>query len=142
MISLKRANQGGSVQTFFIIGVLLVIVTIGTARFVEQHGAQVRRDQAIALAEKQLKTNQTSSDSGSSATSSSNTNSGQTTAPSTTSSDASTAASTTSATTTQSSALPTTGPSTTPIVDILLVGLLSAVTVAYISSRRNLARSL
>lgn len=133
MISLKRANQGGAVQIFFIVGLLLVIVTIGVARFVQQHGAQVRRDQAIALAEKQLKTNQASSNSGSSATNSSNTNSGQTTPPS---------ATTTTTDVAQSSALPTTGPSVTSVVNIVLIGLLSAVTAAYLSSRRHLARSL
>lgn len=144
MISLKRANQGGAVQTFFIVGLLLVIVTIGTARFVEQHGAQVRRDQAIALAEKQLKTDQASSNSGSTATNSSNTNSGQATPPSTSTSDSSaqSSATTTSTDAARSSALPTTGPSAASIVNIVLIGLLSAVTAAYLSSRRHLARSL
>ncbi len=144
MISLKRANQGGSVQTFFIIGLLLVIVTIGVARYVQQHGAQVRRDQAIAQAEKQLKTDQASSNSSNTATNSNNTNAGQTASPSTSGSETSSQSSTatTSGTVAESSALPTTGPSANAIVNIMLIGLLSAVTVAYISSRRQLTRSL
>ncbi len=138
MISLKRTNQGGSVQTFFIIALMLVIITIGMARFVEQHGAQVRRDQAIALAEKQAKTDQAASDSSSnSSTGSNSTNTGEVAVPSSDSS-----ASTTTAAVTESSALPTTGPSDMTIVNIVLSGLLSAVTVAYFASRRMLARSL
>ncbi len=137
MISLKRANQGGAVQTFFIVGLMLVIVTIGLARFVEQHGAQVRRDQAIALAEKQAKTDQAASNSSSTAAGSNSANSGEVTAPS---SDSSTSTST--ANVTSSSALPTTGPSDMTIVNIVLSGVLSAVTVAYFASRRMLSRSL
>ena len=145
MISLKRANQGGSVQTFFIIGLLLVIVAIGTARYVQQHGAQVRRDQAIAQAEKQLKTDQASSSSGSTSTSPNNANSGQVTPSTSTASSSaqsSTSATSGAAVVVQSSDLPTTGPSATSIVNVLLIGLLSAVTTAYLSSRRQLARSL
>lgn len=141
MISLKQAIQGGAVQTFFIVGVLLVIVTIGAARFVQQHGAQVRRDQAIALAEKQLKTNQTATNSTNTSTDNNSANSGQTTPPSTSNSTSSTPA-TTSTTVAQSSALPTTGPSITSIIDTVLIGLLSAAIAAYVSSRRHLARSL
>ncbi len=144
MISLKRTNQGGSVQTFFIIGLLLVLVTIGAARYVELRGAQVRRDQAIAQAEKQLKTDQASSNSGSTATNSGGTNSGQVAAPSSSSSGTSSQPSTTTtpSAVAGSSVLPTTGPSTTSIINIVFIGLLSAVTAAYLASRRQLARSL
>ena len=143
MISLKRANQGGAVQTYFIIALLLAIVAIGVARYVEEHGAQVRRNQAIAQAEKQLKTDQDNTNTAKTdeGSGSAGVNSGQTAAPSQTSTNSSSTSSTATAPQ-QSSSLPTTGPSDDMVIRIFLAGLLTATIAAYVSSRRTLARSL
>jgi hypothetical protein len=45
-------KQAGWIARFVIIGVVLVILTVGVAYGVEKRGVQVRRDTAIAVADK------------------------------------------------------------------------------------------
>jgi len=49
MSSKQRINQGGSVITFVVIGVILAAGLIGAVYFLRQRGEQVRKDQAIAI---------------------------------------------------------------------------------------------
>ena len=139
MISLKRTNQGGSVQTFLIVAVILTIVLIGAARYVQQHGAQVRRDQAIASVDKQTIDNQTTS-------SSSTDNQGASTAPGTNSTtDTSQQTSSATDTSTQVAAsndLPTTGPGLSSIISMIMAGILVGATTAYVLSLRVIKHPL
>lgn len=50
---MQRTNQGGSVIGFMVIGVILIIALIGTVYLVNQRSQQVRKDQAIAVKDKQ-----------------------------------------------------------------------------------------
>lgn len=138
MISLRRTNQGGSVHTFLIVAVILTIVLIGAARYVQQRGAQVRRDQAIAAADKQGAASQPTP-------SSSTDNQGTSSAPGTSSANsaaqqASPAADT--GTPAASSALPTTGPGLSSIISMVMAGILVGVTTAYVLSLRVAQRPL
>lgn len=45
---IRLTNQGGSVATFIIIGIILVSGLVGTTYFLNQRGQQVRKDQEIA----------------------------------------------------------------------------------------------
>jgi len=49
---IRRTNQGGSVASFVVIGVILVFGLIGTVYILNRRGEQVRKDQAIAANEK------------------------------------------------------------------------------------------
>jgi len=49
MSSKRRIYQGGSVITFVVIGVILAAGLIGSVYFLRQRGEQVRKDQAIAI---------------------------------------------------------------------------------------------
>ncbi len=135
MISWKRTDQGGSVQTFIIVAVILTIVLIGAARYVQQHGVQVRRDQAIALANKQAADNQTAPSSGASTD-----NQGTTTAPGTSAAPVGATQSTSATVSTDSqsgaAALPTTGPGISSVIRMAMAGMLVGVSVAYLLSRR------
>jgi len=53
MNAIRRTDQGGSVATFIIIGVILALGLIGTVYVLKQHGEQVRKEQAIADSERQ-----------------------------------------------------------------------------------------
>lgn len=133
MISLRRANQGGSVLTFIIIAVVLAIALIGTAYFVKQKGEQVHLDQAttqadeIAREEDSVPADESNDDEPvASETPAPNS---ETPAPSPTSEP------------NEQEVLPTTGPENDSI-NILAVALLTASCVAYITSRRHAGASL
>jgi len=53
MSKARRTNQGGSVATFIIVTVILAVALTGTVFYIKKHGEQVRKEQAIALYEKQ-----------------------------------------------------------------------------------------
>lgn len=48
----RRTNQGGSIATFIVIGVILVSGLIGSIYLLNKRGEQVREDQTIAANEK------------------------------------------------------------------------------------------
>lgn len=48
----RRTYQGGSVVNFVVIGAVLAVLLAGSVYYLKQHGDQVRKDQAIAEAEK------------------------------------------------------------------------------------------
>ncbi len=50
---MQRTNQGGSVISFVVIGVVLILMLIGTVYLMNQRSQQVRNDQAIATKNKQ-----------------------------------------------------------------------------------------
>ncbi len=135
MISLKRTNQGGAIRTYIVIGVLLAVVTIGSAWFVRQRGQQVRQDQAIALADSQKKdssSNQTAANTAVNVPADKSSNNSST-------SDTNTAGSTTPQAGQQAGELPTTGPES-GVQQIIFSALVTGSAVAYFSSRR-VARS-
>ena len=53
MSKVRRTNQGGSVVGIVIIGVILASLLVGSIYYLNIHGDQVRKEQAIAAAEKQ-----------------------------------------------------------------------------------------
>ncbi|MFZ2125025.1 MAG: hypothetical protein WA087_00030 [Candidatus Saccharimonadales bacterium] len=62
-MSKKLSMQRGSAVTFILTGVVLAVLLVGAVFVVVRHGEQVRKDQAIAEAEKQLADDQGSSES-------------------------------------------------------------------------------
>ena len=128
MRAIQRTNQGGSITTFVIIGVILASGLIGTAYFLKQHGEQVRKEQAIAAYEQQQNDKESVKSEGTDKPDVVNTvdsevpdNSAEVTA--------------------GSQKLPTTG-SDLAISELIGACLLTVFTTSYISSRRKLARSL
>jgi cytoskeletal protein RodZ len=132
MSTTRRTNQGGSIVTFIIVGVILAVGLIGGVYYLKQHGDQVRKEQAIAIANQQKKDNEEAA------------KSENTKKSSTTSSSSSATANTPSETTTSTNTsqnLPTTGPELA-IGEVVGIYLLTASIVGYASSRHNLKRSL
>jgi type II secretory pathway pseudopilin PulG len=128
MRAIQRTDQGGSIATFVIIGVILAAGLIGAAYFLKQHGEQVRKEQAIAAYEQQQTDEESVKSEGTDKPDVVNTvdsevpdNSAEVTA--------------------GSQNLPTTG-SDLAISELIGAGLLVVFITSYISSRRNLARSL
>jgi cytoskeletal protein RodZ len=123
----RRTNQGGSVASFVIIGVILVAGLLSAIYFVNQRGQQARKDQAIsATSTKKQATNTTT-----------------TTKTPTTTSKTSVVAPTTSnsQTQTQTSNLPATGAELSTGT-LMSVFLLSTSITGYVISRRRLEHSL
>jgi type II secretory pathway pseudopilin PulG len=124
---MSRANQSGSIASFVIIGVILTAGLISAVYFVKQRGEQVRKEQAIATYEKQksdeekAKNNESEADSEVAVADNS-----ETEMPITTES---------------TEELPVTGVGDS-MRDLLSVFLLTSSSIGYISSRRNLSRSL
>ena len=54
-----KTDQGGSVATFVVIGIILTVILFGSILYLRQRGDQARRDQAIAEYEKQKDTEKT-----------------------------------------------------------------------------------
>ena len=124
MSKIRRTNQGGSIVTFIITGVILTFVLVGAIYALNKHGEQVRKDEAIATAEQQRANeseNVDDSESKSSSDSAVDDNSDKTV--------------------TSAEVLPTTG-SELSISALVGMFLLTAATVNYVSSRRYLVRSL
>lgn len=131
MGTIRRTNQGGSVKTFIIIGVILAVGLIGTVYILKQRGDQVRKDQAIATYEQQ-KADEESAARSENASESAVVNSGDVVIPgdSVDGADSSTA-----------QEMPATGPKLM-IGELIGTYLLAMVTVSYILSRRSLTRYL
>jgi cytoskeletal protein RodZ len=132
MAGTRRTNQGGSVATFVVVGLILVVTLVGAIYLVKIRSQQARNNQEIATSETKKPASTNNSTSNGSTKSSESSQSSDT-------SDSQ--AENTAASTTTSQGLPTTGPG----IDILqLVGvyMLAVSSTAYILSRRKLARSL
>lgn len=119
----RRTNQGGSVASFIVIGVILFIGFVTAVYFLNQRGQQARKEQTVATSDnnKGTKTNTTG----------------------TTASKGTVSAPTQTQTTKQSKSqdLPTTGPELSA-VELIGIYSLSASIVAYALSRKTLAHSL
>jgi cytoskeletal protein RodZ len=135
MSILRRTNQGGSVVSFIIVGVILAAGLIGAVYFLKQHSDQMRKDQAIAISDQQKKANEEAAKSESSNKSSTTSSNKSTTG----SSNAAPSAPSETASTSQN--LPTTGPELV-IGEAIGIYLLTVAIASYVSSRRNLKRSL
>ena len=118
---LRRTNQGGSVASFIVIGVILVAGLLSAVYFVNQRGQQARKEQGISATSTEQPTKPTTTTK--------------------TETSATTPAKSTTQTQTQKSGLPATGIET-PILSIVSIFLLSASVVAYMMSRRTLEHSL
>jgi cytoskeletal protein RodZ len=123
----RRTNQGGSVASFVVIGVILVAGLASAVYFLNLRGQQARKDQTITAT-------------GSNQAPKTNTKTNTTT---TTQSSTKTSTTKTSSTSTgsKSSNLPATGVET-PIINLISIFLLSASTVAFMMSRQDPENSL
>lgn len=126
MSKIRRTNQGGSVVTFIIAGVILALVLVGGIYALNKHGEQVRKDQAIAAADKERADKEAASNVDNSEASSS--------------SDSSVSDNSDESVSTAQN-LPATG-SELSISALVGMFLLTVATASYASSRRSLARSL
>lgn len=127
MSKIRRSNQIGSTMTFVIVGIILTIGLIGTVYVLRQHGEQVRKEQAIATYDKQQVDKKTAEDAKKAAVAKSdNSKSGNTG---------------NAIVVSAAEELPTTGPGNVS-AEIIGLGLLTITTISYLSSRRNLLRSL
>lgn len=124
MSKIRRTNQGGSIVTFVIIGVVLAALLIGSVYYLKQRGDQVRKDQAIAAADQQKADEDRAK---SEAADKSDTNG--------------TVTDDTDKNVTNAQNLPATG-SEMSISGLVGIFLMSTMTTSYISSRRKLARYL
>jgi len=124
MSKIRRADQGGSIVTFVIVGVVLAALLIGSVYYLKQRGDQVRKDQAIATADK-LRADEDKAKS--EAADKSNTSGAVTD-----DTDKNVAA---------AKNLPATGAEMS-VSSLVGIFLMSTMTTSYISSRRKLARSL
>lgn len=132
MIQLKRTSQGGFLQTFIIIAVVLAITIVSVAYFVKNRGETARRDQAIALAD-QIASSKDSN----------KTDEGSNPAVAVESNAATVVDDgTKEASVDETENLPATGPAEDAIVFVVELGILSAMVTYYVQSRRNLHRSL
>jgi len=126
-MKMQRTNQGGSVASFIIIGIILISGLIGAVYLLNRRGEQVRQDQAIAESEKQQPEKappEEAKDKPVVAASSE----GQTASSKPDDSGA-------------SQDLPATGPGLA-VGEIFVLSLLTTVTASYLLSRRKSARSL
>lgn len=128
MSEIRRTDQGGSIVTFIIVGVILALGLVGGIYALNKHGEQVRKDQAIAAADKQKAANE--------AAKSESTNNSEVV----TSGDDK-AAESSNATVKNAQNLPTTGAELS-ISGLVGAFLLTVSATGYVSSRRNLIRSL
>jgi cytoskeletal protein RodZ len=122
---MRRTNQGGSVASFIIVGIILVVVVSGVAYFVSQRGKQARIDQATTIAREQSKATTTEKQPAPAATADTNT-------------DASSQASQSD---TSASNLPETGPELN-IIGFIGLALLTMTVMSFLTSRRQLAATL
>lgn len=53
MFEKRRTNQGGSIVTFVVVGIVLVVVLLGGLYVVNMRGQQARKNQEIATSEAQ-----------------------------------------------------------------------------------------
>jgi cytoskeletal protein RodZ len=121
----RRTNQGGSVASFVVIGVILVAGLLSAVYFVNQRGQQARKEQSISATstKKPISTTQT------------------TTNTTTSKNSVATPTKPSNQVQSQSSKLPATGVETS-IVSLISVFLLSTSVVGYMTSRRILKHSL
>ncbi len=124
MSNKRQANQGGLVTRIVIIGVILALVLVGSVYYLNKRGDQIRKDQAIAAADKQTQEAEKSK-----------------TVVSSNKSNTTTKNESSSVTTTIPEALPVTGPETS-INSLIAVYLLTFAVTGYVTSRRQLVRYL
>ena len=133
MAILKRTNQGGSTVIFVVIGVVLSIGLICAIYFVRQYGEQVRKDQAIAIYDKEQADKKASE--------AKNTDSNKTDNSSPVIVDNGTPSSVDETAASDSSELPVTGINLS-VNNLIEMYILTFVIASYILSSRSLKRSL
>ena len=127
MSEIRRTDQGGSIVTFIIVSVILALGLVGGIYALNKHGEQVRKDQAIAAADEKKAASEA-------AKSESTKNSEVVTGGDDKASEGSSAVG-------NAQNLPATGAELS-ISGLVGTFLLTASTTGYVSSRRNLMRSL
>lgn len=135
-----RIKWGGSLVSYIVVGIILVLIVSGVAYGVQSRGNQVREDKASSIASKQSKTatadqNASKNESKATTTTVTKPTSSVPTPATTVKTD------TTGSTVATTSDLPQTGIEFS-LTKYLGLGVLVAVVVSYVSSRRNLVRSL
>lgn len=134
---MKRINWGGSLTSYIAIGVVILLLVGGLTYAAQARGNQARQDRASAIAAKQAKT---ASDEQNAVTKADSTVVVDTPVPAT--SGTSTVTTTSSGSTVATaSTLPETGIAFSAS-EYLGLGLLVALGISYVSSRRNLVRAL
>ena len=133
-----RIKLGGSLTGYIVIGVVLAVVVGGAAYFVQAQGTQARVNKANAIAAQQSKLAASEQAAANKANSTNSTAVSTPTGSGTASSATNTSAATTVATT---GVLPHTG-SSFSAEEYVGLGLLVMVVVGYVTSRRQLLRSL
>lgn len=133
MVILHRANQGGSIVNFVIVGIILVLAVISVAYVVQKRGEQARKDIAVATVD-ELTKNSKDSKGDNDSTETAKTSNSETKNPDTDEND-------TAETPKSSSNLPATGPEQTA-AELFIVGLVTFVVASFVLSRSKLARSL
>ena len=128
MRAIQRTNLGGSVATFIIVGVILAAGLVGTIYFLKKHGEQTRRDEAIAIYDQQQADEKSAEAENKEKVDVAN-------------SDENKASDIPSETAEALNSLPATG-SELVISQLMGICLLVVATTGYVSSRRNLTRSL
>ena len=121
----RRTNQGGSVASFIVISVILVVGLVSAVYFLSQRGQQARKEQTIETSSKDQTTKSTSTSIAKKTTTEN------------------TSKSTSTKTTPKSNAqkLPATGPELS-IVELIGIYLLTTSMAAFVLSRRSLVHSL
>ena len=125
MSEIRRILQNSSIVTFIIISVLLTSLLIGTVYFLKQYGQQVRKDQAIAVYDKEQADKKATQEAELIKQKKENENIN------TNSTD----------NVTNSNILPVTG-SESVIIQLIEISVLTFVVTSYLMSRRNLILSL
>ena len=125
MSETRRTYQVGSMVAFVIVGIILTLLLISTVYYLKQHGKQVRKDQAIALYEKQQIDEKSKADAELAQKSSESNDS----------------IINLSKNIANQEELPVTGPELF-IFELAKIGLLAFVISSYVISRRNLVHSL
>jgi len=133
-MSVRGNRELGSIVTFFIVGIILVVATIGTVFVVVKHGEQVRKDQATAASNQLVAQNKQNAENAAKAAAAAAASKAAPVVATTSNASNSQAA-------TNAAALPTTG-TELDIVRIIAVGLLVGTTTSFILSRRGLKRLL
>ncbi len=133
MSHVRRTNQGGSIVSVIIVGVLLVLGLIGGIYLLKQRGEQVRLDQATVAADQQIIAENAQKTAATVAVSDSAAN--------TATRSATASATTANVITNNEEDLPVTGPESL-VIELIGVGVITAFMVSYLRSRRTLSRYL
>lgn len=126
---MRRTNQGGSIASFIIVGIILAVATAILVYVVVQRGRQARIDQATTIAVQQAKDTKAAEKAASTDAAANSSSAGTSTV------------NETSSTATVSNDLPHTGPHF-EVGEMVGLAFLTMVSVSFVMSHRAVSRSL